>query len=193
MARAVEAREPHLLGHSELTSMYVVEMAKRSHRYWPWQLRRLECAALLHTIGKVGVPYVLLNSPNQATTTSDRFAIREYVRIGAAILDAVPQLQSSADAVLYHREYLDGSGFPHGRYAGSIPFDAKLLCVASEFVDLTSPRMQRAGLRAMTAQDALLYFRQQAGRKYDATVVRLLEQAHRHVAPRQARNARHES
>src|SRR5579884_3435095 len=174
MARAVEAREPHLVGHAERTARYVMGMALLSGRFWPWQIRALETAALLHTIGKVGVPFDILNRPSPPNSTSDRFALREYVRISAAIIGAVPGHALSADVVRFHREYLDGSGYPHGRWGANIPFGARLLCVATEFVALTSPRIYRAGLPALSEDNACTYLLAYSPDRYDRRAVRLL-------------------
>ncbi|HEX5322923.1 MAG TPA: HD domain-containing phosphohydrolase [Capsulimonadaceae bacterium] len=174
MARAVEAREPHLIGHAEQTARYVVAMAWLSLRFSPRQIRSLESAALLHTIGKVGVPFDILNRPTPPSTTSDRFALRDYVRISAAIIGAVPGHADSAEMVRFHREYMDGSGYPHGRYGHSIPLGARLLCVATEFVALTSPRVYRGGLPALSPDNACTYLWAYSGERYDRHAVRLL-------------------
>lgn len=174
MARAVEAREPHLIGHAERTARYVVRMAWLSFSFWPWQIRRLETAALLHTIGKVGVPFDILNRPSPPTTAGDRFALREYVRISAAIIGAIPGHEASADMVRFHREYLDGSGYPHGRFGSNVPMGARILCVATEFVALTSPRIYRAGLPALSPDNACTYLKAYAGSRYDRRAVQLL-------------------
>ncbi len=171
IARAVEAREPHLLGHAEQTARYVVLIARWRGMSFP-KTRRLEYAALLHGIGKVSVPYGLLNSPACLTGPSDRFVLRDYVRVGAAILDAIPVLRPAADAVRYHHEYVDGSGYPFGRYGRDIPADAQMLCIASEYVAMTTPRLYRAGL-ALTRTEADGYVRAQVGRRYSARMVAL--------------------
>lgn len=175
LARAVEAREPHLLGHAEQTARYVVLMAR-------WRglgfgaTRRLEYAALLHGLGKVSIPYGLLNNPTSLTNSSDRFVVRDYVRVGAAILDAIPVLRSTADIVRYHHEYVDGSGYPFGRYGKSLPFEAQMLCIASEYVAMTTPRLYRAAL-SLTPAQADAYLRAQAGRRYSARAVSLFLKA----------------
>lgn len=175
LARAVEAREPHLLGHAEQAARYVVLMAR-------WRgmgfsaTRRLEYAALLHGIGKVSVPYGLLNSPACLTSPADRFVLRDYVRVGAAILDAIPILQPTADIVRYHHEYMDGSGYPFGRYGSAISFEAQMLCVASEYVAMTTPRLYRAAL-SLTPAQAEAYLREQAGYRYSPRVVSLFLRA----------------
>ncbi len=175
IARAVEAREPHLLGHAEQTARYVVLMARWRGLSFA-ETRRLEYAALLHGIGKVSVPYGLLNSPACLTVPTDRFVLRDYVRVGAAILDAIPILSPAADAVRYHHEYVDGSGYPFGRYGKDIPVDAQMLCIASEYVAMTTPRLYRAGL-ALTLAEADAYLRAQIGRRYSAPVAALFRWA----------------
>lgn len=175
IARAVEAREPHLLGHAEQTARYAVLMAR-------WRgmsltaTRRLEYAALLHGIGKVSIPYGLLNSPACLTSPADRFVLRDYVRVGAAILDAIPILSATADIVRFHHEYVDGSGYPFGRYENAIPKEAQMLCVASEYVAMTTPRLYRAGL-SLTPAEADAYLRAQIGVRYPTGMVALLRRA----------------
>ena len=175
IARAVEAREPHLLGHAEQTARYVVLMAR-------WRgmslaaIRRLEYAALLHGIGKVSVPYGLLNSPACLTSPADRFVLRDYVRVGAAILDAIPILKPTADIVRFHHEYVDGSGYPFGRHGSAIPKEAQMLCVASEYIAMTTPRLYRAGL-SLTPAEAHRYLAAQIGSRYPAAMVALLRKA----------------
>ena len=171
IARAVEAREPHLLGHAEQTARYVVLMARWRGMGFA-KTRILEYAALLHGIGKVSVPYGLLNSPACPASPSDRFVLRDYVRVGAAILDAIPILSPAADAVRYHHEYLDGSGYPFGRSGKNIPAEAQMLCIASEYVAMTTPRLYRAGL-ALTPAEADSYLRAAVGARYSALTAAL--------------------
>lgn len=175
IARAVEAREPHLLGHAEQTARYVVLMARWRGMSFA-ETRRLEYAALLHGIGKVSVPYGLLNSPACLTSPADRFVLRDYVRVGAAILDAIPILKSAADAVRYQHEYVDGSGYPFGRYGDNVPADAQMLCIAGEYVAMTTPRLYRAGL-ALTLAEADAYLCAQVGRRYSARTASLFRRA----------------
>ncbi len=183
LARAVESREPYLVGHAEKTARYVVLMAR-----WCglnlWETRHLEHAALLHGIGKVSVPYGLLNNPDPligspvqsltptSMTATDRFVLHDYVRVGTAIVEAIPLLRPTADIVRYHREYLDGSGYPFGRYGSGVPFRAQMLCVASEYVAMTSPRLYRRGA-ALTSAQVLTHLRSQAGRRYHRGAVLL--------------------
>lgn len=173
LARAVEAREPHLLGHAEQTARYVILMA----RWCGMSLiatRRLEYAALLHGIGKVSVPYGMLNTTANFSGPADRFVQRDYVRVGGAIMDAIPILQPAADFVRYHHEYMDGSGYPHGRFGRSIPFEAQMICVASEYVAMTTPRLYRAAL-PLPAAEADAYLWEYAGKRYRRSVVLLFQ------------------
>jgi len=169
LARAVEAREPHLLGHAEQTARYVVWMA-RLCGMGLLATRWLEYAALLHGIGKVSVPYELLNSPACLDQPRDRFIVRDYVRVGAVILDAIPILRPAAHTVRFHHEYLDGSGYPYGRSGSSIPIESQILCVASEYVAMTTPRLYRASI-SKTSTQADQYLLRHAGRRYSLFVI----------------------
>lgn len=175
LARAVESREPYLLGHAEATARYLVLMA-RWRGMMPWTIRRLEFAALLHGIGKVSVPYGILNNPDplqdqtSSITAADRFVLRDYVRVGAAIMDAIPALRSTADIVRYHHEYFDGSGYPFGRYGHGIPFPAQMLCVASEYVAMTAPRLYRDA-QVLSPEQAIRFLRRHAGSRYHPSAV----------------------
>jgi len=171
IARAVEEREPHLLGHAQKTARLVVLMARWCGMSFP-RTRRLEYAALLHGLGKVSVPYGLLNSPAFLASPADRFVMRDYVRVGAAILDAIPILSPAADAVRYHHEHVDGSGYPFGRAGKGIPKEAQMLCIASDYVAMTAPRLYRAGL-ALTPREADAYVRAHAGSHYSVRIVLL--------------------
>ena len=175
LARAVEAREPHLLGHAEQTSRYVMAMARLRGMGFV-AMRTLEDATLLHGIGKVSVPYGLLNTPAPLTHPTDRFVLRDYVRVGAAILDVIPVLRPAADTIRFHHEYADGSGYPFGRSGESIPFEAQILCIASEFVAMTAPRLYREK-PAFTLAQADNYVRAQAGIRYSRRVVSLFLKA----------------
>lgn len=171
LARAVEAREPHLLGHAERTARYVVWMA-RLCGMGLLATRWLEYAALLHGIGKVSVPYELLNSPACFTHTRDRFIVRDYVRVGATILEAIPILRTAARTVRFHHEYLDGSGYPHGCSGSAIPIESQILCVASEYVAMTEPRLYRASI-SKTPTQADRYLWHHAGQRYSRFVIAL--------------------
>jgi HD-GYP domain-containing protein (c-di-GMP phosphodiesterase class II) len=175
LARAVESREPFLVGHAERTARYVVLMA-RWRLMTPWATRDLEYAALLHGIGKVGVPYGLLHNPDpldggpSSITPMERFVMRDYIRVGAAIVEAIPLLRPVADIVRYHHEYYDGSGYPFGRYGRGIPFPAQMLCVASEYVAMTTPRLYREGA-ALTPDEAMVHLWRHVGRRYHRSAV----------------------
>lgn len=175
LARAVESREPYLLGHAETTARYLVLMARWQGMPF-WAVRRLEFAALLHGIGKVSVPYGILNNPDSlderpsSITITDRFVLRDYVRVGAAIMDAIPALRSTADIVRYHHEYFDGSGYPFGRYGRGIPFSAQMLCVASEYAAMTAPRLYRDA-QVLSPEQAVGFLRRHAGTRYHPAAV----------------------
>ncbi|HEY3332752.1 MAG TPA: HD domain-containing phosphohydrolase [Capsulimonadaceae bacterium] len=173
LARAAESREPHMIGHSERTAEIVVAMATRSLKFAPWQIWDLEAAALLHLVGKIGISHELLN--NSATPSSRAWvALREYVRLGTEFIEGMDNLGRGAETVAAHREYIDGTGYPLGRRGTEIPFAARLLCVATEYVAMTSPRIYRANGETMSPDQALDTLRLHAGVRYDTDAVNLL-------------------
>ncbi len=76
----------------------------------------------------------------------------------------------------YQHEYMDGSGYPFGRYGKDIPADAQMLCIASEYVAMTTPRLYRAGL-ALTLIEADAYLCTQIGKRYSARTASLFHRA----------------
>jgi HD-GYP domain-containing protein (c-di-GMP phosphodiesterase class II) len=173
LAQAVESREPHLNSHALRTAQLAREMATRSMRVLPWRIWDLEMAALLHMIGKAGVPCSLLANEAEAKDWQI-YEIREYVRIGVDIISEFPALKSAAKIISFHREYMDGGGYPLGRYGADIPFEARILCVATEYVAMTSPRIYHPNQESIDSDEALRYFVEQSGARYDPTVVNLL-------------------
>lgn len=176
LAAAVEHREPHLATHSQRTAQLVVAMAKMSFRVWPWRIWDLEMAARLHMIGKVGVPYSILND-KETPEDKSLFELREYVRIGSEMLGASQTLSRAAKIVAFHREYYDGGGYPHGRYGKDIPFESRLLCVASEFIAMTSPRIYREDEAVFSPEEAVEHFEKYSGQRYDPAAVSLLKKS----------------
>ncbi|HTQ10919.1 MAG TPA: HD domain-containing phosphohydrolase, partial [Fimbriimonadaceae bacterium] len=124
-------------------------------------------AALLHDIGKLGVPEYVLLKPGKLT--EEEFAkIKRHPEIGADILDAVEFPWPVIPAVKYHHERWDGSGYPRGLKHDAIPLGARILAVADVYDALTSSRSYR---NAWTHAEALESISSQAGIQFDPRVV----------------------
>lgn len=105
----------------------------------------LAVSALLHDVGKIGVPDAILRKPGKLTDT-EFTAIKLHPDMGAAIVGAVPGLESTLDAVRYHHERYDGSGYPVGLRGEEIPLIARIMAVADAYSAMTMDRPYRKGM-----------------------------------------------
>ena len=135
-------------------------------------VRRLRLAALLHDIGKVGVPGAVLRKPGPLTD-EEWAAVRRHPEVGAEIVARVPGLTPVAEIILAHHERWDGSGYPRGLKGEEIPVEARILAVADVYDALRSDRPYRP---AWSEEEALSYIRAQSGRLFDPRVVEALEE-----------------
>lgn len=123
-------------------------------------------AALLHDLGKIGIPDRILTKPGHLT--SEEFTVvQKHPAAGADILRAIPQLRRHAKAVRHHHERYDGSGYPDGLRGTSIPLAARIIAVADAFDALSSNRSYRRGL---SAEQALSIIAQSVGSHFDPVI-----------------------
>jgi HD-GYP domain-containing protein (c-di-GMP phosphodiesterase class II) len=137
------------------------------------ELRVLARAGLLHDIGKLGIPSEVLekHSPLDA---SEWIVMRTHPELGLTLLDRTGQSSREMLAVLYHHERLDGSGYPYGLKAESIPIEARIVAVADTYDALTSDRPYRQACSQMEARRVLI---EEAGSRLDSRAVSALFQA----------------
>ena len=151
LVNAVEAKDPYTRGHSERVSRYASRLGEAA-ALTPRQLDNLEYAALLHDIGKIGIPISVLNKP--ARLTNEEYAlIQQHPRIGAQIVSKVPYLESIVDVVLFHHEHYDGRGYGEGVSQEDIPVLARVMSVADACDAMTSERPYRPALTPQQASD----------------------------------------
>ncbi len=141
LARAVEARDPYTLGHSERVAEISVLLGRRMGLDEE-KLDKLRVAGLLHDIGKIGVPDWILNKKGKLTE-EDYSKIKEHPNIGASILQEIPPLREIVPWVRHHHERVDGNGYPDGLKGEEIPLEARILAVADAFDAMTSDRVYR--------------------------------------------------
>ena len=130
-------------------------------------------AALLHDLGKIGIPDHILTKPSRLTT--EEFAeVRKHPVAGADILHSIPPLRRHAMAVRHHHEHFDGSGYPDGLRGTRIPVTARIIAVADAFDALTANRSYHNGVRA---DQALSEITKVAGSHFDPEIVALIRQS----------------
>jgi putative nucleotidyltransferase with HDIG domain len=172
LAAALDARDPYTAGHSERVSTLAVEMG-RALALSDEELDVLRLGALLHDIGKIGVPDDILGKP-AALTSSEFELIRAHPVIGARILRSIPFLAPHLPIVELHHERPDGTGYPYGLIGDAIPLAARIVHVADAYDAITTARAYRPG---RLPHEAIAELQRCAGHDFDPPSVQALVRA----------------
>jgi len=166
LVSAVDNKDRYTRRHSEDVMRYSLEIA-REVGMSPEDQFHLQIAALLHDVGKIGVPDAVLRKPGKLT--DDEFnAIKQHPVMGAIMVAAVPGFEYTLEAVRHHHERVDGKGYPDKLVGDDIPFTARLMAVADAFSAMTTDRPYRKG---MPTQKALGILQEGAGTQWDPALV----------------------
>ncbi|MCZ2155422.1 MAG: response regulator [Bryobacterales bacterium] len=138
---ALDARERETRQHSVRVSLYATHLAQLMGLDFSL-IREIQSGALLHDIGKIGVPDSILNKPG-GLTDDEWMEMRKHPEIGYSIVKALIGDGEGARVVLCHHERYDGSGYPIGLKGGQIPLGARLFAVVDAYDALTSSRPYR--------------------------------------------------
>lgn len=142
LAHAIDAKDPYTKGHSSRVSQYSVRIAQGLG----WDEARvndLRYAALLHDIGKIGVPDSILNNPGRLTEV-EYAIIKSHTTMGADILKNGVMIETAEDVALSHHERYDGRGYPRGLRGKAISEEARIVAIADAFDAMSSNRVYRA-------------------------------------------------
>lgn len=141
LVSALEAKDFYTRHHSARVTDFSLKIA-RHMGFGERELNDLELAALLHDVGKIGVPENILNKPAPLTSEEYRM-IKEHPVFGEGILKPVVELAQIAKVVRSHHEKYDGSGYPDGLRGLEIPLGARIMTVADAYDAITSKRPYR--------------------------------------------------
>jgi cyclic di-GMP phosphodiesterase len=166
LTAALETRDSETHGHSERVVSYSLRLGRESGLSRE-ELKALEFGALLHDIGKIGVPDSILRKPAQLTE-EEWVRMREHPLHGQQILRGIEFLQGAARVVAQHHEKWDGSGYPLGLREEDIDVCARIFAVADAFDAITSDRVYRRG---KSYEAAAAELEEWAGRQFDPKVV----------------------
>ncbi len=131
------------------------------------QTQSVYWAALLHDVGKVGVPDKILCKPGPLDNEEWQL-MRLHPVIGANIVKNLTQSNQIAPVIHFHQERFDGSGYPEGLHGDQIPFGARILAVLDAYEAMTSDRVYRKALRHKKALEEI---RTMSGRDFDPMVI----------------------
>lgn len=168
LARAVDAKDSYTRSHcqtvSELAALIAAELGFAGDR-----LARMRLAGLLHDVGKIGVPDMILNK--RAALTDDEYRVMQaHSVLGYEIVQAAG-LPDEAEWVRHHHERVDGRGYPDGLAGDAIPLESRIILVADAYEAMTSDRPYRTAPGQAFAVEEL---RRGAGTQFDAHVVEAL-------------------
>jgi putative nucleotidyltransferase with HDIG domain len=138
LVQALEAKSPFAKKHSENVMHYVTGIAKTMN-IAPRQLEILRRAAMIHDIGKIGIPDAILSKPEKLTP-HERNIIEQHPLISVRILQKMSFLEDEIAIVRSHHEKWNGQGYPDGLSNTAIPFGARIMAVADTFDALTASR-----------------------------------------------------
>ena len=144
LALSIDAKDRYTNGHSFRVSRYALALGRRLGLSEE-ELTVLEREALLHDIGKIGIPDAVLNKPGWLTP--EEFAVvQRHAGIGGHILERSQSMQSAAAVARHHHERWDGDGYPSGLAGEDIPFHARIVAVADAYDAMRSDRVYRKGM-----------------------------------------------
>lgn len=167
-AQALDLRDRETEGHSQRVTELTVQLA-RAAGLSDEQIAHIRRGALLHDIGKLGVPDAILRKPEPLT--EDEWAMmRKHPNYAYSMLSPIEYLRPALDIPYCHHERWDGTGYPRGLKGEQIPLSARLFAVADVWDALLSDRPYRPRWRR---EEALDYIRSQSGKHFDPDVVEL--------------------
>ncbi|MDI3481806.1 MAG: hypothetical protein PWQ97_1461 [Tepidanaerobacteraceae bacterium] len=172
LATAIEAKDPYTKGHSERVALYASIIAEEMNLSEEF-VNTLNFAALLHDIGKIGIPDEILNKPGKLS--EDEFdKIKTHPVLGANIVKKIDFLAQASSYIRYHHERQNGRGYPDGLEGDAIPLGAAILAVADAFDAMTSNRPYR---NAWSLEDTLREIERNSGIQFRPDVVQALKNA----------------
>ncbi len=168
LASAIDAKDTYTKGHSSSVSRYAEALA-RALNLPETEVERITLGALLHDVGKIGIPENVLKKPTHLSE-EEWDIMKQHPVIGAEkVLMPNETLRDLIPIVKYHHEHWDGSGYPEQLKGEEIPFSARIVSIADAYHALVSDRPYRKGLSVQKACEIL---KMGAGIQWDADLVR---------------------
>jgi diguanylate cyclase (GGDEF)-like protein/putative nucleotidyltransferase with HDIG domain len=165
--KVVEAKDAYKVNHANKVSMYAVALAKELN-VPDEEVEAIENAALLHDIGKVGVPQSILLKKKKLTET-EYDLLKKHCTIGTNIITNAPFFEKEAPIILHHHERYDGTGYPNDLKGREIPYGARILTIADTYDAMTTDRAYR---EKYSKEDIVSEFKRLSGVQFDPEIVK---------------------
>lgn len=171
LASAIDAKDSYTNGHSTRVAVYSGEIAKRLGKSSEEQ-QMIHDIALLHDVGKLGIPLAIINKPGKLT--DDEFnEIKSHTEKGYDILKTISAMPELSIGARWHHERYDGKGYPDGKAGEEIPEIARIICVADCYDAMSSDRSYRKAM----AQDVVRgEIERGMGTQFDPDIARIMLQ-----------------
>lgn len=166
LTAAIDAKDHYTFSHSNNVAYYATSLATTLGMNED-MIEIIRQAALLHDVGKIGIPEYILNKEGKLTGEEYEI-IKGHVEASIDIIRHLPSLDYVIPAVIGHHERYDGKGYPRRIAGEDIPLTARILCVADSFDAMTSKRCYKKAFSIEVAREKLL---QDAGRQFDPDLV----------------------
>jgi HD-GYP domain-containing protein (c-di-GMP phosphodiesterase class II) len=178
LSAALDTKDQDTHGHSERVARLTVAVA-RELGVPNERLVDIERGALLHDVGKIGVPDDVLRKP-AALNEGEWEAMQKHPLLAGLMVSKVGFLEKALPILLYHHERFDGGGYPFGLQGHSIPLEARMFAVVDAFDAITSDRPYR---KAVSTEAALAEIVRHAGTQFDPEIVEAFVHVIRRMRP----------
>ena len=168
LAAAIDAKETATAQHSSRVTA-ISRSIGEAMQVSESQLLAVELAAVVHDVGKIGIPDSVLQKPGRLNT-AEWDLIRTHPVVGSQIVGRISELTYVADVIRHHHERIDGNGYPDRLEGDAIPLPSRIIAVADAYEVMTSDRVYRPRL---TDEEAVGRLRDCAGTQFDSEVVKV--------------------
>lgn len=171
IANALDAKDSYSEGHSRRVSVYSALIAEKLGLSED-EINNIRIIALLHDIGKIGVPDLVLNKPGRLT--DEEFTLmKQHTIFGNDILKAINTIPGVDIGTKYHHERYDGRGYPEGLKGEDIPYVARIIAVADSYDAMTSNRVYR---KHLTYEQVISELEKGEGTQFDPDIAKIMVQ-----------------
>lgn len=167
LSAALDARDHEIEGHSRRVAAYALLLADALHVQDQEMREAIEWGALLHDVGKIGVPDAILHK-RSALSDQEWVVMKQHPEIGYQILQNISYLKPAFAIVRYHHERWDGTGYPFGLRGTEIPLPARIFALADTLDAITTERPYR---RAQAFEPAFQEITRMSGTQFDPQIV----------------------